>query len=111
MEAADADVHHAALARGAVDDRRGLEGDVGEVRDGPVGGGYPPNLRPHDETGVVTPSGLRRRADARRAPEREWSGECGPKANHRCDVRGHRAFVRSSVPSAALRHDRGDQRI
>lgn len=92
VEAADADVHHAALARGAVDDRRGLEGDLGEVRDGPVGGGYPPNLRPHDETGVVTPSGLRRRADARRAPEREWSGERGPKANHRCDVRGHRAF-------------------
>jgi hypothetical protein len=26
-------------------------------------------------------------------------------------VRGHVPYVRSSVPSAALRHDRGDQRI
>ena len=97
VEAADADVHHAALARGAVHRRGALERHVRQVHNRAVGGGYPANLRPdHGETTVVTPARLSGGAGAGNAPKRARSGERGPKANHRGDVRGHLSCGESS---------------
>ena len=70
VEAADADVHHAALARGAVHLRRALERHVRQVRHRAVGGGYPADLRAHGETTVVTPARLGRRGSGERAEAR-----------------------------------------
>ena len=110
VEAADADVHHAALARGAVHLRRALERHVRQVRHRAVGGGYPANLRAHGETTVVTPPRVSGGAGAGNAPKRARSGERGPKANHRGDVRGHLSCGESSSPLRALIH-RGDGAI
>ena len=102
VEAADADVHHAALARGAVHRRGALERHVRQVHNRAVGGGYPANLRPdHGETTVVTPARLSGGAGAGNAPKRTRSGERGPKANHRGDVRGHLSCGESSGPARA----------
>ena len=102
VEAADADVHHAALARGAVHRRGALERHVRQVHHRAVGGGYPANLRPdHGETTVVTPARLSGGAGAGNAPKRTRSGERGPKANHRGDVRGHLSCGESSGPARA----------
>lgn len=102
VEAADADVHHAALARGAVHRRGALERHVRQVHHRAVGGGYPANLRPdHGETTVVTPARVSGGAGAGNAPKRTRSGERGPKANHRGDVRGHLSCGESSGPARA----------
>ena len=102
VKAADADVHHAALARGAVHRRGALERHVRQVHHRAVGGGYPANLRPdHGETTVVTPARLSGGAGAGNAPKRTRSGERGPKANHRGDVRGHLSCGESSGPARA----------